>query len=45
MFIKVLGRVKFGEQTEGLSFMDSYPAFYNAVVEPFIDYVHQSIRE
>ncbi|PBL01529.1 hypothetical protein ARMGADRAFT_1023000 [Armillaria gallica] len=36
-------RVKFSEQTEGLSFMDSYPAFYNAIVEPFINYVHQSI--
>ncbi|KAK0218279.1 hypothetical protein EDD85DRAFT_797669 [Armillaria nabsnona] len=41
--ISLLRSIKFGEQTEGLSFMDSYPAFYNAVVEPFIDYVHQSI--
>ncbi|PBK84922.1 hypothetical protein ARMGADRAFT_1036843 [Armillaria gallica] len=35
--------VKFGKQTEGLSFMDSYPPFYDAVVAPFIEYVHQSI--
>ncbi|KAK0433281.1 hypothetical protein EV421DRAFT_1910271 [Armillaria borealis] len=28
---------------KGLSFMDSYPPFYNAMVEPFIEYVHQSI--
>ncbi|PBK86401.1 hypothetical protein ARMGADRAFT_1035574 [Armillaria gallica] len=36
-------QVKFGKQTEGLSFMDSYPPFYDAVVAPFIEYVHQSI--